>query len=446
LFIINKVFTKSNPLLPDEQKNFPSIKHSIKHSIIIPAYNEEKGLPVVIEKIVKIIDDSFEILVVNDGSTDNTALVAQKYPCRLINHHINQGKGKAMKTGVQQARGENVLFIDADDTYPAEVILDIAEALEDYDYAVASRSIGKQNIPAFNRIGNAIFRNSIRYIYGFKAYDPLTGLYGIKKSYFEKMELRSKGFGIESEIAIKAASMGLKIKDIPIVYGERIGEAKLNGLKDGYKIARTIISHLPLYNSTLTFILPGILLFLGGLIGLLFYIRNADLGAGIISALLLLAGFQIGTFGFASKVYAMAHKYSQTDIFTRFLLQPGIRWKLTSLGAVMVLFSIIAGGLLFSENISLASNPGIHLTELASASELAVNNTLSYGQLSTVAVDKAKAVFLLPLLISGLLGLLLIFSATFLSIFTAGLSSSGPVLFKRSEVAKIATLEKQVSG
>ncbi|HAG08398.1 MAG TPA: hypothetical protein DCK87_02350, partial [Desulfotomaculum sp.] len=349
-----------------------------------------------------------------------------------------------MKTGVQQARGENVLFIDADDTYPSETILEIAAALENYDYAVASRSVGKQNIPAFNRIGNAIFRNSIRYIYGFKAYDPLTGLYGLKKSYFEKMELCSKGFGIESEIAIKAASMGLKIKDIPIVYGERIGEAKLNGLKDGYKIARTIISHLPLYNSTLTFILPGLLLFLGGLIGLIFYIRSGGFGAGIIFALLLLAGFQIGTLGLASKVYAIAHKYSQTDIFTRFFLQPGMRRKITSLGAVMVIFSIIVGGLLFSENISLANNPGIHLTELAGASELAINN-LSDRQAFAVTVDKANNVFFLPLLTSCLLGLLLIFSATFLSIFTAGLTSSGSVLPKPSEVAKMVTFENQVS-
>jgi len=111
----------------------------------------------------------------------------------------------------------------------------------------------------------------------------------------------------------------------------------------------------------------------------------------------------------------------------------------------MVIFSIIAGGLLFSENISLASNPVIHLTELANASELAVNN-LSYGQLSTVAVDKANTISLLPLLTSGLLGLLLIFSATFLSIFTAGLSSAGSVSPKHSEVAQMAALEKQVSG
>jgi glycosyltransferase involved in cell wall biosynthesis len=218
---------------------------TVKNTIIIPAYNEEQGLPIVLTKIFSIIDDTFEILVVDDGSTDNTAEVARQYPCRVVEHAVNSGKGKAMMTGIREAYGENIIFIDADDTYPTETILEIAEALNDYDYVVASRSKGKKHIPAFNRIGNAIFRNSIRYIYGFKAYDPLTGLYGLKKSYLERMDLRSKGFGIEAEISIKASSMGLSIKDIPIAYGERIGEAKLNGLKDGYKIACTIAKHFP---------------------------------------------------------------------------------------------------------------------------------------------------------------------------------------------------------
>jgi glycosyltransferase involved in cell wall biosynthesis len=219
----------------------------VKNTIIIPAYNEEQGLPIVLTKIFRIIDDTFEILVVDDGSTDNTAKVARQYPCRVIEHAVNSGKGKAMMTGIREAYGENIIFIDADDSYPTETILEIAEALNDYDYVVASRSKGKQHIPAFNRIGNAIFRNSIRYIYGFKAYDPLTGLYGLKKSYLEKMDLRSKGFGIEAEISIKASSIGLSIKDIPIAYGERIGEAKLHGLKDGYKIACTIAAHWPYF-------------------------------------------------------------------------------------------------------------------------------------------------------------------------------------------------------
>lgn len=225
--------------------NDPKADIGVETTIIIPAYNEEKGLPIVLRKILNLIDASYEVLVVDDGSTDQTARVARKFPCRLISHGVNFGKGKAMMTGIREARGSKVIFIDADDTYPPETILDIAAALDDYDYVVASRSNGQRNIPAFNRIGNAIFRNSIRYFYGFTGYDPLTGLYGLKKEHLEKMDLNSRGFGIEAEIAIKAGTMGLKIKDIPIVYGERIGEAKLNGLKDGYRIACTIARHLP---------------------------------------------------------------------------------------------------------------------------------------------------------------------------------------------------------
>jgi len=218
----------------------------IKHSLIIPAYNEELGLPVVLNDVFQLIDESFEVIVVDDGSTDKTREAAGRFPCRVITHERNSGKGEAMRTGIREAKGENIIFIDADNTYPPEGIIEIAKALDNYDMALASRKMGQKNIPAFNRIGNAIFRNSIRYIYGFKGYDPLTGLYGLKKIYLECMKLESKGFGIESEICIKAARMGLRVKDIHIRYRDRLGEAKLNGLRDGYRIFLTILKHFPL--------------------------------------------------------------------------------------------------------------------------------------------------------------------------------------------------------
>lgn len=230
--------------------NINSKKHhlpeEIKHSIIIPAYNEEAGLPVVLKDVFHLINNSFEVIVVDDGSTDRTREVAEKFSCRLVCHVQNSGKGEAMKTGIREAKGENVIFIDADNTYPPEGIIEIAKALEWSDMALASRKMGQKNIPAFNRIGNAIFRNSIRYIYGFKGYDPLTGLYGLKKKYLEVMNLESNGFGIESEICIKAARMGLKVKDIHIMYRDRIGQAKLSGIKDGYRIFMTILKFFPL--------------------------------------------------------------------------------------------------------------------------------------------------------------------------------------------------------
>ena len=226
-----------------QKRNLPE---KIKYSIVIPAYNEEAGLPVVLKDVFHLIDNSFEVIVVDDGSTDRTREVAGGFPCRLVSQVKNSGKGEAMKTGIREASGENVIFIDADNTYPPEGIIKIAKALERFDMALASRKMGQKNIPTFNRIGNAIFRNTIRYIYGFKGYDQLTGLYGLKKNFLEVMNLKSNGFGIESEICIKAARMGLQVKDIHINYRDRLGEAKLNGLRDGYRIFLTILSHFPL--------------------------------------------------------------------------------------------------------------------------------------------------------------------------------------------------------
>ncbi|MCG9969061.1 glycosyltransferase family 2 protein [Pelotomaculum terephthalicicum JT] len=227
-------------------KRAESFFNDTKYSLIIPAYNEEEGLPIVLNDVFKLIDESFEVIVVDDGSSDRTREVAQRFPCRVISHERNSGKGAAMKTGIKEARGENIIFIDADNTYPPEGILALAKALENYDMALASRKTGHENIPAFNRIGNAMFRNSIRYIYGFQGYDPLTGLYGMKRTYLKSMNLESKGFGIESEICIKAARMGLRVKDIHITYRDRVGKAKLNGLKDGYRIFKTILKFFPL--------------------------------------------------------------------------------------------------------------------------------------------------------------------------------------------------------
>jgi Glycosyltransferases involved in cell wall biogenesis len=88
-------------------------------TIIVPAYKEEEGLPIVLGGIFKILDDSYEVIVVDDGSTDGTSEVASQFPCRVIRQEVNRGKGEALKTGFRLARGENIISMDADDTYPA---------------------------------------------------------------------------------------------------------------------------------------------------------------------------------------------------------------------------------------------------------------------------------------------------------------------------------------
>ena len=212
-------------------------------TIIVPAYNEEEGLSIILEKIFRVTNNSYEVIVVDDGSSDNSTGVASQFPCRLIKHEVNQGKGAALQTGIRHARGERIIFIDADDTYPAENIPHMAEQLEPYDIVYGSRFYGKENIPLFNRFGNFIFQTLVRVIYGFKPRDYSTGLYGAKKQYLESMGLLSKGFAIEPEIAIKATRMKLRMLDIPIRYRPRVGYAKLSGIKAGYAHLK-IILHL----------------------------------------------------------------------------------------------------------------------------------------------------------------------------------------------------------
>ncbi len=217
----------------------------VLNTIIIPAWEEEEVLPVVLTKVIQIIDDSYEVIVVDDGSDDGTAEVASRFPCRVIRHKVNKGKGEALQTGITQAKGENIIWIDADDSYPVELIPRMVEAFDSYDMVVCSRKYGRENIPPFNRIGNFIFRNMIKGIYGFKPYDPCTGLYGAKKCYLEMMKLSSRRFAIEPEISIKGSRMKLKMLEIPIEYRARVGDSKLNAVKVGFEDLWTILRLIP---------------------------------------------------------------------------------------------------------------------------------------------------------------------------------------------------------
>jgi hypothetical protein len=371
-------------------------------SVIIPAYNEEEGLRIVLRKLFRLIDDTYEVIVVDDGSTDGTCNVAAAFPCGVVSHTSNLGKGQAMKTGIRAARGENLIFIDADDTYPAELIPRMASELNKADMVVGSRKTGKQQIPAFNRAGNAIFRGAIKHLYGFKAYDPLTGLYGIKKTHLNRMRLDSDGFGIEAEIAIKAARMGLRVSDIAIEYGSRVGEAKLRGLQDGYRIFQTITKMLALYNPTVTLIFPGGLLFgLGLLVMTALLAGSLSLGgftlginSFVLAAMLALVGFQLGIFGFALNLYGVAHKFTKQDVLTRLLLR-------NHMGRNFVLGGLVLVGV----GVALAAWQGP-------------------GWLTGHVHSDREAEYLVFMAFLGVLGLQILVSSVFLSIFAKEVADS----------------------
>src|SRR5262249_47509123 len=90
-------------------------------SVIVPAFNREAAVAVVLGKLLQTLGPDYEVIVVDDGSSDATATVARQFPVRLLQHAHNQGKGIALKTGIEAAYSDIVVWIDADDTYPPEV-------------------------------------------------------------------------------------------------------------------------------------------------------------------------------------------------------------------------------------------------------------------------------------------------------------------------------------
>jgi glycosyltransferase involved in cell wall biosynthesis len=218
---------------------------TIQHSVIIPAFDEEFGLPTVLERVFSSIDSTYEVIVVDDGSGDNTSVVARRFPCRVIRHDRNRGKGAALRTGILNSRGMNIVWIDADGTYPPDHIPELVRKLETgYDLVLAKREHGRRNIPLFNRIGNKILRLLAATLYGRIARDPFTGLCVAKRKHLEKMSLSSERFGIEMEVAVKAARMKLRVGEVPIIYGRRIGLTKLNGISAGFEILSTMLRFL----------------------------------------------------------------------------------------------------------------------------------------------------------------------------------------------------------
>lgn len=219
-------------------------RHRPAATVIVPAFNEERALPVVLAALAPLRERGIDVIVVDDGSTDSSAQVARDEGVRVIQLEHNSGKAAAVRAGLAAITSDKVVVMDADGTYPADAIPEIVRLLDEYDVVVGVRTSGRQHIPPLNRIGNGVIRTAVHWFSGFRSADPLTGLYGLHRRHLEAMRLDSEGFGLEVEIGVKAARMGLRWADHPIRYGERIGESKLNAVRDGLVITRTLIRTL----------------------------------------------------------------------------------------------------------------------------------------------------------------------------------------------------------
>jgi glycosyltransferase involved in cell wall biosynthesis len=284
---------------------------TILASIILPAYNEAEALPSVLESLSRVINETYEIVVVDDGSTDRTVEFARKGNCRVICHAQNMGKGAAVRTGVANARGQRIIIMDADATYPSDAIPKMVDLLATHDVVRCHRESRHEQMPTINRLGNWVFDTLLSRLHGLEGGDHLSGLYGMRMDAIHGMGLEADGFDIEAEIGIKARAQKLDIAVFPITYSARLGEKKLRPLQDGLLILRRILLLMLVYNPMATFVAPGLILMAISVVVAMMLSRGPvitpyfglSIHSYIVAILGILAAFQLIAFGMAAALY-----------------------------------------------------------------------------------------------------------------------------------------------
>lgn len=223
----------------------------MKLSILIPAYNEEKTLRIVVEKILKLkLSIEREIIIIDDGSRDNTysiakALSEENPEVIVVKHDKNQGKGVAVKNGIKKAGGDIILIQDADLEYnPSDIprlIKPIIDSNKEVVYGVREsvkhpQLFGRGKTPLIaHAFGNKFLSMVTSVLYGQDVADMETGYKVFKKEVVKGMNLTARSFDFEPEITAKILKKGIQIEQIDIKIKERsYGEGKkLYAYKDG---------------------------------------------------------------------------------------------------------------------------------------------------------------------------------------------------------------------
>lgn len=218
-------------------------------SVIIPAFNEEKNVAKVLSRTIEVMDQlrlPYEIIFVDDGSTDKTALIASSFKVNVLVNKENSGKGYSLKKALQHAIGDVIVTIDSDGEHKPKEIAPLLEAVcNGADVAAGSRFLNNRTdvTTKLNQIGNRMFNLAIMSLTGKRVTDSQTGFRAIKRQVLEKFDLQSDGYEIEAEITVKSLRGGFALKELPITVERRkFGASKIKIIHDGKKILKAIIT------------------------------------------------------------------------------------------------------------------------------------------------------------------------------------------------------------
>ncbi len=285
-------------------------------SVIIPAYNEEQALGPVLDRIRQVMAESghaFEIIVVDDGSTDATGQVALARGARVFRHRRKRGAGAARRTGIRQANGDICVMVDGDGTYCVEDIPKMLALFPDADQVVGARKVEAGSMAWLRRPTKWFIRQLASLLTGTHIPDLNSGLRAFKRDVMLKfVYMIPDGFSCVTTMTLTFLSNGYIVEYVPTEYYPRVGRSKFHPIKDTYNYLLTVIRIILFFNP-LKFLLPAALvLLLGGILRFLYHaliphhVRESDL-------MLVLTGMILGAIGLLADLIVTERRRALTD-------------------------------------------------------------------------------------------------------------------------------------
>lgn len=269
-------------------------------SIILPAKNEAKGLQKLLPELQEKFPDA-QILVVNDGSTDNTEEVCLASGVNIVSHRQSKGNGGAVKAGARAATGRILIFMDADGQHKPDDIPRLLEVLGNgHDMVVGARTRGSQ--ASIGRgVANAFYNWFATRMTGQAISDLTSGFRAVIASKFrEFIYLLPNGFSYPTTITMAFFRAGYSVEYLPIVAEARKGKSHIRPIKDGIRFLIIILKVATLYSPLKIFVPVSGLMFLSGISYYLYTYMTAGRFTNM-GALLLITSVLIFLIGLVSE-------------------------------------------------------------------------------------------------------------------------------------------------